>query len=127
MSDPGDDFPPEFKPVLKIDEFKEIFTRVCSTTCTKLLQTNFGVDYSPAVDIAIKILKQTAYYLLDEPVVVDLYKLAKVNITKLMGDIDCIIPPLFKQQTQIYIYMSKLLEAEGSDQGFKIDLINMLL
>jgi hypothetical protein len=22
MSDPGDDFPPEFKPVLKIDEFK---------------------------------------------------------------------------------------------------------
>jgi hypothetical protein len=51
------------------------------------------------VDIAIKILKQTAYYLLDEQVVVELYKLAKANLTKLMLDKDCIIPPLFKQQT----------------------------
>ena len=33
MSDPGEDFPAEFKPVLKVDEFKEIFNRVASKTC----------------------------------------------------------------------------------------------
>ena len=33
MSDPGEDFPSEFKPVLKVDEFKEIFNRVASATC----------------------------------------------------------------------------------------------
>lgn len=42
MSDPGEDFPPEFKPVLKIDEFKEIFNQVCSPICLDLVQTNFN-------------------------------------------------------------------------------------
>lgn len=42
MSDPGEDFPAEFKPVLKVDEFKEIFNLVCADTCGQLLQSNFS-------------------------------------------------------------------------------------
>lgn len=80
MRDPGEDFPEEFKPVLKVDEFKDIFNRVCAETCGQMLATNFSGQNSFALDIAIKILKQTSYYLLDEPLIVDLYKTAKANL-----------------------------------------------
>ena len=58
MSDPGEDFPPEFKPVLKIDEFKRIFNEVCAPTCTELVQTNFSpiISSLPTIAICIKIL-----------------------------------------------------------------------
>jgi hypothetical protein len=41
MSDPGEEFPAEFKPVLKIDEFKEIFNRIALPKCKDLLASNF--------------------------------------------------------------------------------------
>jgi len=126
MSDPGEDFPPEFKPVLKIDEFKEIFNQVCSPICLDLVQTNFNPTQSlTTVDIAIKILKQTAYYLLDVPLVIDMYRIAKANISAIAGQAGQ-LPRLLKQQAQVYIYLSKYLESEGSDTAFKIDLVNML-
>lgn len=84
MSDPGEDFPAEFKPVLKVDEFKHIFKQVCAGTCEALLKGNFKADVNlSSVDIAIKILKQTAYYLLDEDLIMNLYKLCKSNLQAL--------------------------------------------
>ena len=82
MSDPGDDFPVDFKPVLKVDQFKSIFNRTSTKTCMKLIQNNFNVDYDASVGIVMKTLKQTAYYVLDEPVVLELYQLAKSNLQK---------------------------------------------
>lgn len=77
------------------------------------------------VDIAIKILKQTAYYLLDVPLVIDMYRIAKANISAIAGQTGQ-LPRLLKQIAQVYIYLSKYLESEGSDTAFKIDLVNML-
>ena len=72
----------------------------------------------------VKTLKQTAYYVLDDPLVQHMYALVKSNLKEFkIGQ----MPALFKQQTQIYMYLSKVLEAEGSDTDFKIELINLLL
>ena len=127
MSDPGEDFPSEFKPVLKVDEFKEIFNRVASATCNQLIKSNFLIAYTASIDILVKTLKQTAYYVLDEPVVLELYHMTKTNLKRILSEKPQPKISLFKHQAQIYLYMSKLLEEEGTDNSFKIDLINMLL
>lgn len=72
----------------------------------------------------MKTLKQTAYYVLDEPVVLELYRLAKSNLQKYCKEGEIIAQ--LKQQTLVYLYMSKLLES-GSETQFKIDLLNLML
>ena len=44
LVDPGEDFPVECKPVLKIDEFKAIFDRVSKSTAKTLIETNFASE-----------------------------------------------------------------------------------
>ena len=81
--DPGEDFPAECKPVLKIDEFKAIFSQVSLATAEKLLETNFvGNDHDMRrVEILIKLLSHIGYYILEETEVQKLYKLVKDNLS----------------------------------------------
>ena len=81
--DPGEDFPAECKPVLKIDEFKAVFSQVSLATATKLLETNFvGNDHDMRrVEILIKLLSHIGYYILEETEVQKLYKLVKDNLS----------------------------------------------
>lgn len=124
MSDPGNDFPVDFKPVLKVDQFKSIFNRTSAKTCKMLIENNFNVQYDASVGIVMKTLKQTAYYVLDEPVVLELYRLAKSNLLKYCKEGQTISQ--LKQQTLVYLYMCRLLES-GSETQFKIDLLNLML
>jgi hypothetical protein len=86
-----------------------------------------------AVDILIKTLKQTAYYMLDEPDVIGLFKLSKSNLTaaleksKKEEEVLLIDIAFFKQQMQVYMYLAPLLESHEKDVTFKIEMLNLLL
>lgn len=62
MIDPGEDFPVEEKPVLKIDDFKTIYRTVSTQSDMK--------EYSNKVLLQMRILRQVAYFIIDEPLVV---------------------------------------------------------
>ena len=69
MVDPGEDFPVDMKPVLKIDEFREIFTKVSKVTAESLISSNFSGEHnSMAIDILEKMLSQISRFISDEPV-----------------------------------------------------------
>jgi len=63
LVDPGEDFPVEEKPVLRIDDFKSIFNLVRAGT----------ESYSNETLLFLSVLRVTAYYILDEPEVQALY------------------------------------------------------
>ena len=42
LVDPGEEFPIEMKPILKIDEFKQIFHRTVSSVAQQLIDTDFA-------------------------------------------------------------------------------------
>ena len=57
MVDPGEDFPEDMKPVLRIDDFSEIFTKVCKATTESLIASNFSGEHNlMAIDILEKLL-----------------------------------------------------------------------
>lgn len=58
MVDPGEEFAEDMKPVLRIDDFKEIFNKVSKRTAEKLIETNFSGDMHDlkSVEILIKLL-----------------------------------------------------------------------
>ena len=108
LVDPGEEFPIEMKPILKIDEFKQIFHRTVSSVAQQLIDTEFAQVESKQqnnVTILIKFLSQTAYYLLDEPVVIKLFQKAKQCLEQVKdkeGDFDGSRSHL-KEQIQIYM------------------------
>lgn len=58
MVDPGEEFAQDMKPVLRIDDFKEIFNKVSKYTANKLIETNFSGDTHDvkSIEILIKLL-----------------------------------------------------------------------
>ena len=82
MVDPGEDFPADMKPVLRIDEFVEIFDKVGKPTAANLIATNFAGDSinTMAVEILGKLLSQISYYILDEEILRTLYTNIKANL-----------------------------------------------
>jgi hypothetical protein len=75
MIDPGEDYPADEKPVLRIDDFKNIFSLVRSDNITD------NVSYSNKTLLFLKVLKSLAYYIIDEETVSSLFKasLSKLN------------------------------------------------
>ena len=73
LIDPGEDYPADEKPVLIVDEFKHIFSLVSSGKMNTLLK-NLDSTYNNEVFAFLKILKQTAYFIIDEVKVVELFK-----------------------------------------------------
>ena len=63
MIDPGEDFPVEEKPVLKVEHFKTIYSIVSSDETLPKHFTN-------KVLLQMRILRLVAYYILDEEKVV---------------------------------------------------------
>lgn len=47
MVDPGDDFAEDMKPVLRIDDFAELFNKVGKSTAKMLLDSNFACSEQP--------------------------------------------------------------------------------
>ena len=68
MIDPGEDYPSEEKPLLKIDDFKQIFKMAKSEN---LFTDN---EYTHDTLLFLKVLRNTGYFIMDEE-----------NISKLWG------------------------------------------
>lgn len=66
MIDPGEDFPPEEKPVLKIEDFKTIFRIVNEDFPKKIFGSAEVVAYSNEALCFLSVLRATAYYIIDE-------------------------------------------------------------
>ena len=68
------------EPILKVDEFKQIFSTLCRHNCQKFLDKKYD-DISPTdVKMMSIVFKHTAYYILDEPEVSGLIKLVKKSL-----------------------------------------------
>jgi hypothetical protein len=75
MVDPGEDYPVEEKPVLKIEDFTQILNIV------QISSVPHDIDYSLQVQIFLRVFRQIAYYVLDDPLVSDLFN-QSTNILK---------------------------------------------
>ncbi len=67
MVDPGEDYPEEEKPVLKIEDFKRILEIV------ELSSISEDADYTFDVRIFLRVLREISYYVLDSPSVNNLF------------------------------------------------------
>lgn len=79
LVDPGEDFPVEEKPVLRIDDFKSIF---------KLVRTGTGDAYTNETLLFLSILRDIAYYILDEPEVQGLYSKSVQRLNAFVEGVD---------------------------------------
>ena len=83
MVDPGEDFEADLKPVLRVDDFAEVFNRVCKSTVEQLLATEFGGNVDgQAVEILEKLLAQISYFICDEQLLHQLFSKVKANLTQ---------------------------------------------
>ena len=71
----GDD-----EPILKVDEFKEIFSVLCKEKCQKFLEKKLDQISPTDVKMMSIVFKHTAYFILDEPEVSGLIKLVKKSL-----------------------------------------------
>lgn len=67
LIDPGEEFPVEEKPVIKIDAFKTIFHIVSEHSQTVINTT--GLTFINEIHLFLRVLRQIAYYIMDEPFV----------------------------------------------------------
>ena len=68
------------EPILKVDEFKQIFSTLCRGKCQSFLDKKYD-DISPTdVKMMSIVFKHTAYFILDEPEVSSLIKLVKKGL-----------------------------------------------
>lgn len=65
MIDPGEDFSAEEKPVLKIDDFKDIYKSVTGEIADSLILKN-EVEINVQLELFTKVLRLLAYYIMDE-------------------------------------------------------------
>jgi hypothetical protein len=67
LVDPGEEYPMELKPVLKIDEFQQVFQLISKDACKELIETNFASKTIESQEILVlnKLLHNTAYYIIE--------------------------------------------------------------
>ena len=106
MIDPGEDFPADEKPVLKVDEFKEIFWLVNKPTIEGYLSGQ-SLEYSLDVLTFLKSLKQTAYYIVEEKVAKDLYQRSSDYLKELVVKGDKTVSEMLGITLEIYLSLQE--------------------
>lgn len=79
LINPGDDFGFD-EPLLKVDEFKELYTILCKDKVLQLLAKNYSNVSKVDIRVMTAFFTHAAYYILDEQDVISLMKLAKKNL-----------------------------------------------
>jgi hypothetical protein len=80
MVNPGDDFQKSGEALLQVDDFKQIFRILSQEKAKTFLDKDYASISPTDIKLMSSIFKQTAYYILDEPEVSSLIKLAKKNL-----------------------------------------------
>ena len=80
MVNPGEEFGFSDEALLKVDDFKTIFEILSKEKAQELLNKNYDQVSQTDVRLMSSLFSQTAYYILDEPEVVNLSKFVKKNL-----------------------------------------------
>ena len=65
MVDPGEEYPEEAKPILKTDQFIEIYSNLADQTAKNLLQSQFADQDEFKTDLLVVILQEFGNYIID--------------------------------------------------------------
>ena len=79
LVNPGEEFGFD-EPLLKIDDFKHIFTILSKEKANEFLNKNYSAVSITDVKLMSSLFKHIGYYILDEPEVLGLIKLVKRNL-----------------------------------------------
>ena len=80
MIDPGEEFPADEKPVIKIDDFKTVFN------LAQIEVFASESEYTNDMLLFLRILKNTAYYIIDEEIVSKLWKQSNQILNDFVAD-----------------------------------------
>jgi hypothetical protein len=80
MVSPGEEFGFGEEPLLKVDDFKSIFEILSKQKVQELLDKNYDSVSQTDVKLMSTLFNQAAYYILDEPEILNLSKFAKRNL-----------------------------------------------
>ena len=111
MVDPGEEFPVDMKPVLKTDEFKDIFNKVSKPVAERLISTNFALIADDVqikeIEILVRLLSQISYFILDEPILSQLFAKVKQNLAGVLEQrSDLASLALCPQQMRLYMALA---------------------
>jgi hypothetical protein len=103
MIDPGEDYPPEEKPLLKIDDFKQVFKIVR----IDILESEN--EYSLEALLFLRVLRNTAYFIMDEEVVSNIWKQSKQILTNFVSESKSALKPRVTIALEIFQSLSQFL------------------
>lgn len=112
MVDPGEQYPSDLKPVLKIADFKEVFNLTAKECAQTLIDTNFSSS-QPKQEFLVILLQTIGYYLLDEASVSTLFKLVRSNLKQT----ELTLLPQCKTQLEIYMALEKWLVSDDDKES----------
>ena len=79
LVDPGEEFGFD-EPLLKVDDFKHIFALLSKEKASEFVNRNYSSVSKTDIKLMSSLFKHTAYFILDEPEISGLMKLAKRNL-----------------------------------------------
>lgn len=90
MVDPGEQYASDQKPVLRVDDFKQIYLETVAFCAEEATNSNFGKQVSAErLQQLVLMLDSIGYYILDETSVQNLFKLVNQNLnTESLDKID---------------------------------------
>jgi hypothetical protein len=108
MIDPGEDYPADEKPMLKIDDFKQIFQ------IAKFDVLTAESDYTLDMLLFLRILKNTAYFIIDDESVSNLWNLSNSILNEFVADTKAELSARVTIALEVFSSLSKYLSDPAS-------------
>ena len=108
MIDPGEEYPADEKPMLKIDDFKQIFQ------IAKFDVLTAESEYTLDMLLFLRILKNTAYFIIDDESVSSLWNLSNSILNEFVADAKAELSPRVTIALEVFSSLSKYLSDPGS-------------
>jgi hypothetical protein len=108
MIDPGEEYPADEKPMLKIDDFKQIFQ------IAKFDVLTAESEYTLDMLLFLRILKNTAYFIIDDESVSSLWNLSNSILNEFVADAKAELSPRVTIALEVFSSLSKYLSDPAS-------------
>lgn len=108
MIDPGEGYPADEKPVLKIDDFKQIFQ------ISKFDVLTAESEYTLDMLLFLRILKNTAYFIIDDESVSKLWNMSNSILNEFVADTKAGLSPRVTIALEVFSSLSKYLSDPAS-------------
>eukprot|EP00347_Sterkiella_histriomuscorum_P012612 403367900 len=125
LIDPGEDYPADEKPVLKIADFKQIFNHVSKDQVQEYLNDSL-VHYSLQTNLFLRMIQQLSYFLVDEAQVQEIFKKSIAYLTNQLQQQIMNFDDQFGISLEIFTYLSEYFQSEVEQDLQKNLLIKLL-